>query len=90
MAAALAFSGTAGCGRTVTANLTGASNNTVYNVSLAHPGGNTQNVSVTTNGSGAATFTFVPPVAGSLTATVTPTVPTTTCTATLNIGGHGT
>ena len=85
--AAISFSGGTKCLTNVTGSISGASNNTAYVVSVVAQG-HTQTINVTTNGSGAGSFVFVPWTAGTYTATLTPASSAAAATATVTIGGH--
>lgn len=87
MSASIAFSGGTKALTTATGTVSGASNNTAYVVSVAAQG-HTQTINVKTDGSGGATFKFVPWVAGTYTVTLTPASQSASATATVNIGGH--
>lgn len=74
---------------TVTVSASAHTATTSYIASVATPQGHTQTIPFKTDGSGAATFTFVPATAGTYTVTTALAVPATVATANLNVGGHG-
>lgn len=93
MAAALAFAAAPSAGQkaltTVTVNVTGAAATTAYYATISNPDVHIQTVQFKTDGSGAASFTFVPVLAGTYTLNIYPSSPASAANATLNIGGHG-
>ncbi len=92
MAASITFNTTPTGGQkantTVTVTVAGATAATAYNITVARDG-QTQTIPVKTDGTGAASATFVPQGAGTYTLNLYPAVAASVATATLNTGGHG-
>ena len=74
--------GTAKVRQAATVSLSAHSNTTAYVVAITHPSGAVEKHTVTTDGSGAATVTYVPQEPGTATVTTTPAASTTTATTT--------
>lgn len=72
----------------VTVTVAGHANSTAHIAQISNPQGHVQTVNFTTNGSGGASFAFVPQMAGTHTITTYPAATVQVATTSLNVGGR--